>query len=349
MGTRTGICAAVGLWVGLMAVSGCASTPAPTELLNARRAYQEAASSPAATMAPAELLAARQAVDRAEAAFADEPDSQRTRDLAYVAERRSQRAEVVGGLLYSQGQTARARRDFMALSGQVQQRTEGQLAAVNQERAIDRERLAAAQGQVAAAQGQAQAEREARIKAEAQAREAVQSLDRIAAIRVDQARGTIITLSGSVLFASAQSTLLANARERLDQVAEALKKQGTEQSIVVEGYTDSRGSDQTNDELSLRRAQAVREYLVSRGVPAERIRAVGRGKANPIADNASPEGRANNRRVEIVIEPAAVGLTTPKDDAPGADPYESRDLDSSRGGAQQGDRLRGEATHEKSP
>ena len=71
--------------------------------------------------------------------------------------------------------------------------------------------------------------------------------------------------------------------------------------IVVEGYTDSVGSDATNQKLSKDRAESVRAYLVSKGVPSEKITSVGKGEANPVASNDTPEGRANNRRVEIVV------------------------------------------------
>jgi outer membrane protein OmpA-like peptidoglycan-associated protein len=72
---------------------------------------------------------------------------------------------------------------------------------------------------------------------------------------------------------------------------------------VVEGHTDSRGTPTSNQVLSESRARAVMDYLVSRGVLAQAITSVGIGQARPIADNASPEGRANNRRVEIIIKP----------------------------------------------
>jgi outer membrane protein OmpA-like peptidoglycan-associated protein len=72
----------------------------------------------------------------------------------------------------------------------------------------------------------------------------------------------------------------------------------------VQGYTDSQGSTSFNQELSQRRADAVRTYLVSHGMAADRITAQGFGPGNPVADNASPEGRADNRRVEIVVQPA---------------------------------------------
>jgi outer membrane protein OmpA-like peptidoglycan-associated protein len=71
--------------------------------------------------------------------------------------------------------------------------------------------------------------------------------------------------------------------------------------MVVEGYTDSQGSVASNQDLSQRRAQSVRDYLVSRGIAGDRITGQGFGPGRPIADNASAEGRANNRRVEIVV------------------------------------------------
>ncbi|MCA1664443.1 MAG: OmpA family protein [Myxococcales bacterium] len=114
----------------------------------------------------------------------------------------------------------------------------------------------------------------------------------------------VITLSGSVLFPSDQSNLLAEAQTKLNQVADALMTT-KERNIVIEGHTDSRGSDSHNVDLSQRRAEAVRTYLVSRGYPSERIQAHGIGKSRPATSNDSAEGRANNRRVEIIVQPAA--------------------------------------------
>jgi len=85
------------------------------------------------------------------------------------------------------------------------------------------------------------------------------------------------------------------------QVALALAEY-PQRTIVVEGYTDSTGTQSLNEELSQKRAEAVRLFLVEHGVDATRIRAHGWGPARPVADNKTPEGRANNRRVEIVIE-----------------------------------------------
>ena len=105
---------------------------------------------------------------------------------------------------------------------------------------------------------------------------------------------------GDVLFEFGKSELTSQAGPRLDKLAEFLT-QFPNRKLLIEGYTDSVGSDSYNQDLSDRRAQAVRDALVQRGVDSSRITARGYGKAHPVADNASPEGRAMNRRVEIVI------------------------------------------------
>ena len=146
-------------------------------------------------------------------------------------------------------------------------------------------------------------EREARIAAERSAAAALESLDQIARVS-EESRGLVITISGSVLFATNQHSLLPIAKDKLRDVAQALLEQG-DTRIVVEGHTDSRGSAQKNEELSLMRAEEVRGFLISQGIPTNNIRASGLGEQRPIASNETPEGRANNRRVEIVVNPRA--------------------------------------------
>jgi len=127
------------------------------------------------------------------------------------------------------------------------------------------------------------------------------SLQEIAKVK-EESRGMVITLSGSVLFATGKYELLPIARDKLDEVAKALNDQGYK-SILVEGHTDAKGSATANDSLSLKRADSVRTYLVSRGVPSDKITAQGLGSSRPVADNGTADGRANNRRVEIVVAP----------------------------------------------
>jgi outer membrane protein OmpA-like peptidoglycan-associated protein len=99
-----------------------------------------------------------------------------------------------------------------------------------------------------------------------------------------------------------QSTLRPDSRPVLDEAVETLQK-NPDVRIVVEGHTDSIGSDQFNQALSVRRAEAVYRYLVNSGVAPERMQVVGYGKSRPVATNATTVGRAQNRRVELQVEP----------------------------------------------
>lgn len=141
------------------------------------------------------------------------------------------------------------------------------------------------------------------LQAQARTRE---SLEGVAAVKEDE-RGLVLTLTGSVLFEFDKAELLPSASRRLDAVADALQAQPEGQPVVVEGYTDSVGSEAYNEELSLARAESVRDFLLQKGVDPERIRVRGFGEASPVADNRTPEGRANNRRVELVLPRTGVG------------------------------------------
>lgn len=115
----------------------------------------------------------------------------------------------------------------------------------------------------------------------------------------------VITLSG-VSFDSGGHNLTPDAKKRLDVVAHALKDY-PERSITIAGYTDDKGQDAANLALSQKRADSVKAYLESQGVPPPRLVSEGRGESNPTASNDTAEGRANNRRVEITLHPAGQG------------------------------------------
>lgn len=112
-------------------------------------------------------------------------------------------------------------------------------------------------------------------------------------------RGLLVTL-GDVLLAFNKAELSAQAAPDLDKLANFLN-QFPDCKLLIGGYTDSVGGDSNNQDLPDHCVQAVRDALVQRGVNSSRITARGYGKAHPVADNASPEGRAMSRRVEIVI------------------------------------------------
>ncbi|HSW59906.1 MAG TPA: OmpA family protein, partial [bacterium] len=143
-------------------------------------------------------------------------------------------------------------------------------------------------------------EKEARIAAEKRAIDAQNALAKLAAVK-NEPRGMVITLSGGVLFASNQTVLLPSAKAKLNEIADVLLTT-SERHITIEGHTDSQGSDSFNMDLSQRRADAVRSYLVEKGYEGDLVVAKGLGETTPVGNNNSPEGRANNRRVEIIIE-----------------------------------------------
>jgi outer membrane protein OmpA-like peptidoglycan-associated protein len=292
--TLLGFCSAIAL-----AVAGCASAQAPRELLDARRSYDRAHDGPARELVPAQVLAAQQALARAEQSFIDQPDAQRTRDLAYIAQRRAEIAEAQASLAADYRDKARAQQDLGRIQAASQARTQAELSQTRQAVASQQQELASQRQMLATQEQQLTAEQRARRDAERRASAAIASLEKIAAVK-EEARGLVITLNGSVLFATGESTLLPIARDRLQEVARALVD-SPGGAIVVEGHTDAVGSQRQNEELSRRRAESVRDYLVTQGVEPDRIRAVGLGPSRPIADNKTPEGRANNRRVEIVI------------------------------------------------
>jgi len=157
------------------------------------------------------------------------------------------------------------------------------------------------QGALAKTQAQLDAEKVARADAEKKAAQALADLQKIASVK-QETRGMVITLSGSVLFETDKAALLPQAMNKLNDVADALIKGNPDSNITIEGHTDSTGSRDHNMVLSQQRAEAVKQALVGRGVSADRIKTVGVGPDRPIADNKSPEGRADNRRVEIVVD-----------------------------------------------
>jgi outer membrane protein OmpA-like peptidoglycan-associated protein len=231
-------------------------------------------------LAPADVHRASLTLAAAEDSYHRNGDTQDTRDLGYTAERHAEIAQV-----HADAIVAIHARD-VALASIAR----SQAAALEQAKT----ELAASNARLAAEQAETN-------DAERRAAAATALLMHIATVRKQQ-RDVIITLSGSVLFASGRSDLLPDARTRLHQVANVLSQDSNQNQIVVRGFTDSLGSADRNQELSQRRAESVSNFLASQGVPGDHLKSEGRGMSEPVADNTTPEGRANNRRVEIVIQ-----------------------------------------------
>jgi outer membrane protein OmpA-like peptidoglycan-associated protein len=114
-------------------------------------------------------------------------------------------------------------------------------------------------------------------------------------------RGMVVTL-GDVLFSTGQSRLQGDGERTMGKLADFLRRY-PQRTAAIEGYTDSVGSDASNQALSDRRANAVMDALVGLGVPGNRLRSQGFGESRPVASNDTAEGRQMNRRVELVFAP----------------------------------------------
>ena len=258
-----------------LAAGGCATAQPSKELLDARTAYQHSEQGKAREYNPAALHEAKVALDKAEAAFREDPDSQVARDEAYVALRRAERAEIEASTMAWQQRQEKARTAAHQAQAKGLEKAQSELATTREQLEKEKSAREAALAKLAAANA--------------------------AAVK-EEPRGTVITMAGGVLFASGKSVLLPGAQNSLNQVAEALREQ--DDKILIEGHTDSRGSDATNQALSKSRADAVGAYFTSHGIAQDRITTAGLGPSRPVADNNTAEGRANNRRVEIIIQKA---------------------------------------------
>ena len=274
------------LLMAILTVAGlaaCASTPQRNDQLEqARLAVQSLEQDPQAERAAAEQLrASRSDLQRANAAFEKHSSPEQVTYLAYLAQR-----EAETGKRYADEYRARQ-----------------QLAHGNEERnriileSRNREVQRAHEATQAEAQ-KAQAAREQAQSAQSQLQKEQQALADLKAHQT--ARGLELTLASDLLFNTGSATLKPGATLQLDRLADFMQS-NPKTRIIIEGYTDNRGSEMYNQMLSERRAQAVASSLEGQGVPNDRIQTVGRGKEYPVASNASSAGRQQNRRVDIVL------------------------------------------------
>jgi outer membrane protein OmpA-like peptidoglycan-associated protein len=266
--------------LAIAAVAACATTHTPSQLVDARVAYTHAERSPGAKLVSADMAEAKYALSAAERSYAEDGATNATKNLAYIAHRKAVTAQA-------RAETARAIDEKRVAIADFEKFRQEQMQA-------QRAELERAKGAVSLAQQEAESSRQARVAAE-------NKLNQIEGLKSAQTeRGLMLTLSGAILFGSGKSELLPAAKKKLGEVAKVLK--ADQRQILVIGHTDSTGSDDTNQRLSEKRAQSVREYLVAQGLPEDRVRAEGMGEVQPVADNTSPEGRAINRRVEVILE-----------------------------------------------
>jgi len=176
---------------------------------------------------------------------------------------------------------------------------------LNKEKAEEQARLEAEQARMAAVlilKEKALAEKDSLLaKQKAEADKKLEALRSKTISVYKDARGTILSMS-DILFETGKADLKQELKLNLAEISAILKSLLNDSNIEVEGHTDDRGSDELNQKLSDNRALAVMNYLVERGVNQAKLKSVGYGKTRPVADNSTDEGRAKNRRVELIIK-----------------------------------------------
>jgi len=295
------------------ALAACSSTPPQNTMLDlARSDYSTAqADVQTRTLAPAELKQAADALALAEASLARDDRMAQVDQLAYLARQRVALAREAADRKASEAVVAEATaaRDRMRLAARTREADDATQAAASARRdaAASQQQSAAAQQQAALAQQQAAASRQQAGDAERRSQALEAQLRELDAKKTD--RGLVITI-GDVLFDTDQSELKSGGLRSIERLGSFLMEY-PQRKAMIEGYTDSVGSDSHNQALSGRRADAVRTALVGMGVGSAQLLAQGYGESHPVAGNDSASGRQMNRRVEIVLSDEN-GVITPR-------------------------------------
>ena len=294
----------------------------PLELYEAENAVQIADAAGAEQYAADTMATAKTALQNAEGLDTHKSDRKQTITFAREAVQSAEDARLITiRKIKAEDDAAqlKARQDAEQAAQQ------SQLAAQQAQAAADQQAAQRAQAEAAAAEAEARAQkaREEQQAAEQAAQQASQQTEQMRERLKQQlnqflqttetARGLIVNMS-DVLFDFNEYTLKPDAQVKLAKVSGILLAYPN-LKLQVEGYTDNIGSDEYNQKLSEERADAVREFLVAQSVPDGNISAEGYGKNNPIADNSTNSGRAQNRRVQLVVSGAAIGI---QESAPGA-------------------------------
>jgi len=291
------------------------SDKSPLQLYEAINAVQIAEAMGAGKYTPDILAKAKQELQNAQAL--DGKKSQRKVMITY-ARGAVQDAEDARVSTLRKMQEEKQRQQQLAVQQAQEESQQAKEESQQAQIAAQQQALQRAQADAQAAQAEATAAnaRAAQVAAEHSAQQATnqteemrerlrQQLNNVLQTQ-ETARGLIVNMS-DVLFATAQYTLKPEAREKLAKVSGILLSYPG-LGVQVEGYTDNVGGDQYNLTLSQQRGDAVRDYLISQGVAAANITSTGYGKNDPIADNATAPGRAQNRRVNLVVSGNAIGV-----------------------------------------
>jgi outer membrane protein OmpA-like peptidoglycan-associated protein len=257
-----------------LALGACASAPQPNAALETARAQVSAASADpnVAQYDPLDLQAARQDLAAAETANTNRDEAQ-TDQMAYIAAQTARLAQQRAAAKATDARIAQGTAERDRIQGQARAH-EANVAVAQRNAAVDQANAATLQS--------------AQLQAE---------VDALKAKQTD--RGLVLTL-GDVLFDTGRASLNPGAAMKLERLA-AFLNEHPDRRVQIEGFTDSVGGDAYNQDLSERRAEAVKAALTMRGIDPSRVSTEGYGKAYPVASNSDSGGRQLNRRVEVVI------------------------------------------------
>jgi len=293
-----------------IALGACSSMPPENPALaDAQAAYRAADSNPQVRdYAAAEMMQAKTALDRAERARQDRASLADIEHFAYLAKQRVGIANEVAQRKAAEQSAvqANAERDRIRLEARTREADRARMDSMSAKADAQaaQGQAAMAQGQAAVAQSQAVAAQQQAVDAQAAAAatqahnaQLIVLLQELHAKQTD--RGMVVTIN-DVLFDTNRAELKPGGMRSIEKLG-ALLKDDPDRRVQVEGFTDSTGSQATNEALSARRAESVRNALIGQGVSADRVTAKGLGPAYPVASNDSAAGRQMNRRVEIVL------------------------------------------------
>lgn len=318
------------LLLGVLTIAACAAPgPPPKELIDARLALQDAKSANADERATRMYDSAAANLDGANTSWEKDHDASAVLHQARLAEAEARKAQYAAemqeaekairreidrktrneialrdaeaALLRKREQEAELERMKALVNEQEQALRDAQKKAASERSRVEQENLAAVEAERVRAE---EAEREvARLHAEHELSRAelTATLSRLAKVR-EEARGVIVTLPGNIYFNVNKADVKAAMQHQLTKIAQALAAVPG-QHLVIEGHTDSDGTSEYNLSLSELRAQSVKQILLDGGIAAERMTIKAYGETQPIADNGTSAGKAQNRRVEIVLEP----------------------------------------------
>jgi outer membrane protein OmpA-like peptidoglycan-associated protein len=287
----------------------------PLELYEAQNAIQIAEAGGADTYAADTIATAKTALQNAEGFDTDKHDRKQTITYAREAVQAAEDARIITiRKLQAEDEANNKReRDQAQQQAQLAQQQADQAQQLAQQQAearaeAERQAEQARQAQQQAQQAQQQAELAQQQAAQREQQMREQLRDQLNAVLQtrETARGLIMNMS-DVLFDFNKYSLKPEAREKLAKISGILLAYPGLQ-LQVEGYTDNIGTDEYNQKLSEERAGSVRDYLVSQSVAQNNISAQGFGKSDPVADNSTDAGRAQNRRVELVVSGASIGI-----------------------------------------